>query len=160
MPRSFRAIRPLSLLAVSLTWACASLDDVIPPQAIPIEQTTFATSLGVNLAASTKTANGAYYRDITVGTGAVVVNGQTLTVRYTGWLSNGTQFDSNTTTGYQFPLGAGRVIAGWDEGLQGTRVGGRRQLIIPASLGYGPGGYGPIPGNAVIVFNVEVVAAQ
>jgi len=161
MPRSFRAVSALSFLGLSaLISACTALDDFVPPQAIPIEQTTFASSLGVNLATSTKTANGVYYRDITVGTGAVVVNGQTLTVRYTGWLSSGDQFDSNTTTGYQFPLGAGRVIAGWDEGLQGIRVEGKRQLIIPASLGYGPNGYGPIPGNAVIVFNVEVVAAQ
>ena len=145
--------------ALALGAACASLDSTIP-EAVPIEQTTFASSLGVDLAASTKLPSGMYYRDILVGTGAVLVNGQTVTARYTGWLSNGAQFDSNTTTGYPFVLGTGRVIAGWDIGMQGMRVGGRRQLIIPASLGYGPNGNGPIPGNAVIVFNVEVISAQ
>lgn len=157
MTRFLRAAAVASVFAVIA--GCSSLD-ISVPNAVPIEQTTFASSLGVNLSRSTKTANGVYYRDITVGTGALVVNGQTLTVRYTGWLSDGSQFDSNTTTGFQFLLGASRVIAGWDEGLQGARVGTTRQLIIPASLAYGPSGYGPIPGNAVIVFNVEVVAAQ
>lgn len=150
-------VRILALAA--LVSACSS--DISEPRLIPIEQTSFAPSLGVNLAASTKTPNGAYYRDISVGTGATVANGKLLTVRYTGWLANGTQFDSNTSAaGFQFTLGTGRVIAGWDEGLQGVRVGGSRQLIVPASLGYGSAGIGPIPGNAVIVFNVEVVSAQ
>jgi FKBP-type peptidyl-prolyl cis-trans isomerase len=101
-----------------------------------------------------------YTRDLVVGTGALVNNGQTITARYTGWLSNGAQFDSNQTTGYPFVLGTGRVIAGWDIGILGMRVGGKRQLIIPANLAYGVNGNGPIPGNAVIVFNVEVVSAQ
>ena len=155
-----RVVRTAALASVlGLITACSSLDSTVP-EAVPIEQTTFAASLGVNIAGSTRTANGAYYRDIVVGTGPVVINGQTITARYTGWLSSGVQFDSNTTTGYQFALGTGRVIAGWDEGLQGVRVGTTRQLIIPANLAYGPSGFGPIPGNAVIVFNVEVVSAQ
>lgn len=151
-----RTVGTLALAAVLS--ACST--EITQPRLIPIEQTSFAPALGVNLAASTKTPNGAYFRDISVGTGATVANGNLLTVRYTGWLANGVQFDSNTTTGFQFTLGAGRVIAGWEEGLQGVRVGGTRQLIIPASLGYGSTGVGPIPGNAVIVFNVEVVSAQ
>ncbi len=155
-----RILRIVAMAAFATASACSSTD-TSEPRLIPIEQTSFAASLGVNLAASTKTANGAYYRDITVGTGATVANGKLLTVRYTGWLANGTQFDSNTSAaGFQFTLGNGRVIAGWEEGLQGVRVGGNRQLIIPASLGYGNAGIGPIPGNAVIVFNVEVVSAQ
>ncbi len=157
MTRVLRAAAIAS--ALGLLSACSTLDITVP-DAVPIEQTTFASALGVNLSASTKTASGLYYRDITVGTGALVVNGQTLTVRYTGWLSSGSQFDANTTTGFQFLLGTGRVIAGWDEGLQGARVGTTRQLIVPASLAYGPNGYGPIPGNAVIVFNVEILSAQ
>ncbi|HEX2722504.1 MAG TPA: FKBP-type peptidyl-prolyl cis-trans isomerase [Gemmatimonadaceae bacterium] len=158
MTTAFRAISVIAVLGMSgLVAACST--DVEEPVSVSIEKTTFASSLGVNLAASTRTANGVYYRDITVGSGPVVANGQQITVRYTGWLSNGTQFDSNTTTGFPFVLGIGRVIAGWDEGLQGIRVGGKRQLIIPPSMGYGSSGNGPIPGNAVIVFNVEVVSS-
>lgn len=149
---------------VMLTVATGACLDVEPftPEVIPIEQTQFAPSLGVNLAASTRTTNGAYYRDITPGTGAVVVTGQTLTVRYTGWLANGAQFDSNVNlqTPFTFKLGTRAVIDGWDEAIPGMRVGGTRQLILPASLGYGPAGAGPIPGNAVLVFNVQVISAQ
>ena len=157
MTRVLRAAAIASVLAVGS--ACSSLDSTVP-NPVPIEQTTFASSLSVDLAASTKLASGMYYRDLVVGTGAAVNNGQTVTARYTGWLSNGAQFDSNQTTGYPFVLGTGRVIAGWDLGILGMRVGGKRQLIIPATLGYGPNGNGPIPGNAVIVFTVEVVSAQ
>ena len=148
-----RLIRAAALASVlGLVAACSSLDSTVP-NAVPIEQTSFAAALGVDLAASTKLPTGMYIRDLVVGTGAVVINGQTVTARYTGWLSNGATFDSNTTTGYPF-------ILGWDVGFQGMRVGGKRQLIIPASLGYGSNGNGPIPGNAVIVFNVEVLSAQ
>lgn len=160
MQRSIRAIAAIPLFALAGIITSCSLDST-GPKLVPIEQTTFAASLEVNLAASTRTTNGAYYRDITVGTGAVVAEGQQITVLYSGWLANGLLFDSNTSpvTPYQFLLGSGRVIAGWDEAIPGMRIGGRRQLIIPASLGYGPGGYGPIPGNAVMVFTVEVVSA-
>ena len=157
MTRLLRAAAFASVFAVGS--ACSSLDSTVP-NAVPIEQTTFATALAVDLAASTKLPSGMYYRDLVVGTGAAVNNGQTVTARYTGWLANGAQFDSNQTTGYPFVLGTGRVIAGWDIGILGMRVGGKRQLIIPATLGYGVNGNGPIPGNAVIVFNVEVVSAQ
>jgi FKBP-type peptidyl-prolyl cis-trans isomerase len=129
---------------------------------VPIEQTNFASSLGVNLAASTKTANGAYYRDIVTGTGATVTTGQLVSVRYTGYFADGTIFDSNTTAASPLPfrLGSGDVIEGWDEALAGVKVGSTRQLIIPPSLGYGPYDYGPIPGNSVLVFNVQVISAQ
>jgi len=125
-----------------------------------VEGTDFAASLGVNLGASTKTADGLYYRDISVGTGPLVVSGNTVNARYDGYLSNGTLFQSNQTSGVTFVLGTGAVIAGWDEGIVGMRVGGKRQLIIPSSLGYGPYGNDVIPGNAVTVFNVEVVSAN
>lgn len=149
-------------LSLALTLAISGcIDSVGPSDPVPIEQTTFAPALGVDLSASTKTTNGAYYRDIAVGTGAVVANGQDLDVRYTGWLSSGQQFDTNVGGAIlTFALGRGDVIEGWDEAIPGMRVGGRRQLIIPASLAYGPYGVGPIPGNAVIVFNVEIVAAR
>jgi FKBP-type peptidyl-prolyl cis-trans isomerase len=154
--------RAFVLSALSLAVLTGCLDSSGPGEAVPIEETNFASSLGVDLTQSTKTTNGMYYRDLTVGTGAVVANGQTLDVKYSGWLSSGFQFDSNIGEAlpFSFVLGTGNVIQGWHEGLQGARVGTTRQLIIPAYLAYGPGGYGPIPGNAVIVFRVEIVAAR
>jgi FKBP-type peptidyl-prolyl cis-trans isomerase len=121
---------------------------------VPIESTTFAPSLGVNLATSTKTASGLYYRDIRVGTGKTIVAGDSINVKYSGALANGTVFDPGTsgTFGFKIP---GNVIQGWNEGLLGVKIGGSRQLIIPSSLGYGPMGSGPIPPNAVLVFTVE-----
>ncbi|HEU4563148.1 MAG TPA: FKBP-type peptidyl-prolyl cis-trans isomerase [Gemmatimonadaceae bacterium] len=132
------------------------------PDAPDIENTTFAPALGVDLAASTKTSSGLYYRDITVGAGAVVSPGQEVSVHYTGWLSDGTKFDENTAgeVPLTFHLGGGQVIAGWDQGVAGMRVGGKRQLIIPPSLGYGSSDYGPIPGNSILVFDIEVVSAD
>lgn len=123
-----------------------------------IEETTFADSLSVDLAASSKLPSGMYVRDEVEGTGAVAANGSLVTMRYTGWLANGTQFDSNQARGFQFNLGAGEVIAGWDLGVPGMKVGGTRQLIIPPSLGYGASGTGPIPGNAVLVFRVTMMS--
>lgn len=156
--RIFRTVTGLG----ALVFAAGCLDSTEPLPARSIEETNFAASLGVDLAASTKTPNGAYYRDLTVGTGAEVTNGQQLDTRYTGWLANGQQFDSNANsqTPFQFTLGAGQVIEGWEETIPGMRVGGRRQLILPSHLAYGPFGFGPIPGNAVLVFNVEVLAAR
>ncbi|HEY0242888.1 MAG TPA: FKBP-type peptidyl-prolyl cis-trans isomerase [Gemmatimonadaceae bacterium] len=152
--------RVVAISALALSSACLGGESIAPERSI--EETSFASALGVNLAASTKTPNGAYYRDIVVGTGAVVAGGQTISIRYTGWLSNGFQFETNVSSSNPlvFKLGAGEVIDGFDEALAGVRVGGRRQLIIPPSLGYGPYDYGPIPGNSILVFNVEVVAAQ
>jgi peptidylprolyl isomerase len=122
---------------------------------VPIESTTFATSLGVNLAGSTRNPSGLYYRDIRVGTGATLAAGSAVTAKYSGALANGTVFDAGTYG--PFTLGAGKVIQGWDEGLVGMKVGGSRQLIVPSSLGYGPTGSGPIPPNAVLVFTVEPI---
>ena len=79
-------------------------------------------------------------------------------MRYTGWLSTGSQFDSNQSTGFQFTLGAGQVIQGWDVGVRGMLVGGQRQLIIPASMGYGESGTQGIPGNSILVFNVTMMS--
>ena len=149
--------RPLAIAAAIIVAACSSEEG-----ATDIESTAFASSLGVNLAASTKTANGVYYRDIQVGAGATVANGQTLGMRYAGYLANGAQFDANQAPSapFTFQLGASQVIDGWDEGIPGMKVGGRRQLVIPWQLAYGAAGYGPIPPNANLVFNVEVVSAQ
>ena len=154
-----RLIRSALVLTVAATAACL---DTNAPEETSIEETVFATSLGVNIAASTKTPNGGYYRDIVQGTGEAVQTGDSLSVRYTGWLSNGTQFDSNLTAAEPlwFKLGAGQVITGFDETMAGVRVGSKRQLIVPPSLGYGPYQYGPIPGNSVLVFSVEVISVK
>ena len=114
----------------------------------------------VDSAALTKTASGLQFQDVAVGTGAEARGGQTAVVHYTGWLTNGTKFDSSRDRGepFSFPIGAGQVIAGWDEGVAGMKVGGRRKLVIPASLGYGEMGAPPvIPPGATLVFDVELL---
>ncbi|MFI5311336.1 MAG: FKBP-type peptidyl-prolyl cis-trans isomerase [Gemmatimonadales bacterium] len=157
MPILARFFR-LLVLALPLA-ACSSKSDSVtgPPD---IASTTFASALGVNLAASTKTSSGLYYRDITTGAGAAAATGQHLSVRYTGYFTGGAAFDSNTSAAapYGFTLGAGQVITGWDQGLVGMHVGGRRQLIIPPSLGYGSSTYQSIPGNSILIFNVDLIS--
>jgi FKBP-type peptidyl-prolyl cis-trans isomerase len=107
--------------------------------------------------------SGLKYIDQVVGTGDVAVAGKTVSVHYTGWLENGKQFDSSVDRGqpFSFPLGAGRVIKGWDEGVQGMKVGGKRKLTIPSDLGYGSrGAGGVIPPNATLVFDVELLGVR
>ena len=107
-----------------------------------------------------KTASGLEYWDIKVGTGAVAQAGQHVKVDYTGWLTNGKKFDSSVGTGrpFEFMLGAGQVIKGWDEGIAGMKVGGKRQLRIPPDLAYGAGGYSTlIPPNSTLIFDVQLV---
>lgn len=107
----------------------------------------------------TETESGLKYFDIVEGDGEEVTAGQTVSVHYSGWLEDGTKFDSSVDRGTPFTLtvGTGQVIAGWDEGLQGMRVGGKRQLVIPAELGYGAAGAGQIPPGATLIFDVEVL---
>jgi FKBP-type peptidyl-prolyl cis-trans isomerase len=108
----------------------------------------------------TKTASGLEYWDIKVGTGAVAQTGQHVKVDYTGWLTDGKKFDSSVGTGhpFDFMLGAGQVIKGWDEGVVGMKVGGKRQLRIPPDLAYGAKGYpGAIPPSATLIFDVQLV---
>jgi FKBP-type peptidyl-prolyl cis-trans isomerase len=108
----------------------------------------------------TKTPDGLEYWDIKEGTGAVAKSGDKVKVHYTGWLTDGKKFDSSKDRDdpFEFPLGAGRVIKGWDEGVQGMKVGGKRKLTIPSALGYGArGAGGVIPPNATLVFEVELL---
>jgi FKBP-type peptidyl-prolyl cis-trans isomerase len=110
--------------------------------------------------APTKTASGLEYWDFKVGTGAVAQIGQHVKVDYTGWLTNGKKFDSSVGTGkpFDFMLGASQVIKGWDEGVPGMKVGGKRQLRIPPDLAYGKAGYSTvIPPNATLIFDVRLV---
>ena len=112
---------------------------------------------------ATTTASGLKYEDVKVGTGETATAGRTVSVHYTGWLTDGKKFDSSKDRGkpFEFPLGGGRVIKGWDEGLQGMKVGGVRKLTIPASLGYGSrGAGGVIPPDATLVFEVELLGVR
>jgi FKBP-type peptidyl-prolyl cis-trans isomerase FkpA len=106
------------------------------------------------------TASGLQYEEMRAGTGATARSGQDVVVHYTGWLTNGSKFDSSRDRGqpFSFGLGAGQVIAGWDEGVAGMQVGGLRKLTIPPRLGYGEfGAGGVIPPNATLVFEVELI---
>ena len=107
------------------------------------------------------TSTGLQFRDMVVGTGTAAADNKKLSVNYTGWLLNGTKFDSSRDPGrtpFQFTLGKGEVIKGWDEALATMKVGGRRQLIIPANLAYGTAGTGTIPPNSTLVFDVELLS--
>jgi len=109
------------------------------------------------------TPSGLIIEDVTVGEGVAAATGQKVTVHYTGWLTNGTQFDSSKDRNdpFVFPLGGGRVIKGWDEGVQGMKVGGKRKLTIPPALGYGArGAGGVIPPNAELTFEVELLKVK
>jgi len=112
---------------------------------------------------ATTTASGLIIEELVTGDGAEAAAGQEVTVHYTGWLTNGTKFDSSKDRDdpFVFPLGGGRVIRGWDEGVQGMKIGGKRKLTIPPDLGYGArGAGGVIPPNATLVFEVELLAAD
>ena len=123
----------------------------------------FDASLGVDTTTMTKAPSGLWYTDVAVGHGAEAEPGRTVRVHYTGWLPNGTKFDSSRDRGepFAFTLGAGQVIAGWDEGVKGMKVGGRRKLVLPPQLAYGEGGAPPaIPPGATLVFDVEVLGVE
>jgi FKBP-type peptidyl-prolyl cis-trans isomerase FkpA len=124
------------------------------------EQLTYNPALNVDLSLMAKNPSGLYWQDLVVGTGQEVVKGKVAVVEYTGWLADGRVFDSSKNMGkpYSFPLGQRRVIAGWDEGVAGMRVGGKRLLVIPPELGYGQyGAGGLIPGGATLIFEVTLL---
>jgi FKBP-type peptidyl-prolyl cis-trans isomerase len=162
-------MRPYTYLLTLLAFGGAACggdrkaDEKAPAsQPMASQGTTFAPQLGVDLKSMTTTPSGLAYKDTQVGAGPVAKAGQTASVQYTGWLPDGTKFDSSRDRNepFAFPIGAGHVIKGWDEGVAGMHVGGRRLLVIPPSLGYGAGGAGPIPSNSTLVFDVELLGVK
>jgi FKBP-type peptidyl-prolyl cis-trans isomerase len=110
----------------------------------------------------TKTSSGLQYWDIKVGTGRTAERGNTVKVQYTGWLTNGKKFDSSVGgPAFSFRIGAHQVIQGWEEGVAGMKVGGKRQLRIPPDLAYGKEGYpGAIPPSATLIFDIELIRVE
>ncbi|HXF14541.1 MAG TPA: FKBP-type peptidyl-prolyl cis-trans isomerase [Terriglobales bacterium] len=155
-------------LVLALTISTAA---VIFAQTAPKKKPTRIVSARPNTKAPTavtgdgvKTDSGLQYWDIVVGTGKVAKEGDGVRVHYTGWLTNGKKFDSSVDGGrpFTFVLGNGEVIKGWDEGVAGMKVGGKRQLHIPPDLGYGENGTpdGTIPPNSTLIFEVQLLSIQ
>ncbi len=150
------SLKPLFLLLLlsALVAACDSSpnNDEPPPENIPEPRVVADT-------AYTVTGTGLKYFDFELGTGAKAENGDAVSVHYHGWLTNGQLFDSSylRQEPFNFILGTGFVIPGWDEGILNMRVGGERQLVIPPGLAYGSAGRGNIPPNATIIFEIELI---
>ncbi|HUF26339.1 MAG TPA: FKBP-type peptidyl-prolyl cis-trans isomerase [Gemmatimonadaceae bacterium] len=127
-----------------------------------LETVTFAPSLDVAIGEMVRGDRGLFYRDLAIGTGAEAAGRRRVSVYYAGSLADGTPLDeiSRPEPPISFRLGAGEVIAGWDRGIAGMRVGGRRQLVIPPALGYGARGTDRVPPNSVLVFTIELVEVR
>lgn len=128
----------------------------------PIEETTFADRLQVDLASMERSESGLYLRDRRVGTGDEARRESRVRVHFAGWLPDGTQVDARVAPEepVEFRVGSGDVIRGWEEGIIGMREGGQRQLVIPSRLAYGSRGRGPIPPNTHLVFLIELVEVR
>lgn len=122
------------------------------------------TNAPVDITGMTSTPSGLQMKELQPGTGPSPQNGQKVTVHYTGWLTDGTKFDSSVDRGqpFEFTLGAGQVIKGWDEGVATMKIGGKRRLVIPPNLAYGGSsvGGGLIPANSTLVFDVELLGSR
>ncbi len=151
----------VAVAAVLVFAACAKKDASAPNAgANPFQNKEAVPTMSGN---ETTTASGLKYVDEQEGTGASPESGQTVTVHYTGTLTDGTKFDSSVDRGqpFQFKIGIGQVIKGWDEGVLSMKIGGKRKLIIPPDLGYGANGAGGvIPPNATLNFDVELLGVE
>jgi FKBP-type peptidyl-prolyl cis-trans isomerase len=158
LPRPFRAA--LAAVTALVTLGACGSDEVADTPSDPARDS-YAASLGVTLSEFTQRNPALYVQDVVVGTGAEAVAGRTIRADYTGWLPNGNRFDTSVGRGpFTFTLGVGQVIPGWDQGIAGMKVGGKRRLLIGSALGYGPTGSGPIPPNSTLVFEVDLIAVQ
>jgi len=158
MNSTLRLPRVLAALAfASLAGACSlDVNESVPP-VIPLEEQQWGSSLGIDLASMTRLASGVYIKDNVIGTGDVVSGSPTIQFYYSGYLASGVQFDSNAGQPVPLEYGLSELIPGLLSGLQGMQVDGRRRLIIPSALGYGPAGQGAVPPNANLVFDIELV---
>lgn len=150
------ATSPRSIVALTALLAACGTTITLPDSGEfeVIGTTTLAASLDIDLAEFTRLESGVYIQDVTPGTGAALEQGTSANLEYTGWLSDGTEFDSGT---YYFTVGSLEVIPGFELGLLGARGGGVRRIIIPPALGYGLRGSGPVPGGAIVIFRVTLV---
>ena len=156
-----RRFRTLAVLPLALALAACG-DDASGPADVVLQDPadiSYAPSLGVDLSAMELQASGLYIRDLQEGEGEPTVAGDVMVVHYSGWLNDGTLFDSSHSRNTPFAVrtGAGEVIPGWEEGLPGMRVGGVRQLVIPPQLGYGAQSVARIPAGSVLIFEVELL---
>lgn len=152
-----RITTPLTTLALGALLACDSgtgpgFEGNITGQP---ETVVYTQALGIQLSDFIQTPSGLYMRNVVLGAGSTASTGLTAVVRYSGWLANGRVFDSGQLN---VALGEGQVVAGFEEGILGMNVGGERMLILPPQLGYGSVGQGIIPGNAVLIFRIELLA--
>ncbi len=133
----------------------------IPEEAMSPEMVDYHPDLGITISEMMLHPSGVLWADAPVGTGDSLGVDMTATVHYTGWLSDGTEFDSSRGGNpFSFRVGAGEVIEAWDVGVIGMRVGGKRKLVIPSEMGYGSEGFSVIPGNAILVFEIELMGIQ
>ena len=148
------------LATLLLLAACREPDVVAPPRDLQLID--YAPELNVDLERMTRTSSGLYLQDVRTGVGDEANTGDTIRLLYAGYLPDGTLveaiLDADRTP--PFVLGAGRTIPGWEEGIPGMRVGGVRKLVIPPALGFGPSGRAPVPPNAVLVFDLELLSAE
>ena len=160
MKRFLRTCTLLVTVTASVLPACGDAAPTSTPTPLTGAQPVEGAKVSEELDHVVTTASGLQYQDLEEGTGALALVGSDVTVHYTGWLEDGTKFDSSVDRGqpFAFVLGAGRVIKGWDEGIVSMRVGGKRKLIIPPDLAYGNGGFGNIiPPKATLIFDVELL---
>ena len=161
--RTKRSSRRTLGAAAAVTLAIAACgDNLLPPGDDPLgplpSDVEFDASLGIDLASMTETESGLFVLDVVVGTGEIAVAGDSATVAYELWLADATEIASGT--GFKFLVGGGGVIEGFDEGVTGMGVGGERTIVIPAPLGYGSIGTFGIPGDAVLVYELNLTALR
>ena len=158
-----RSLRTLILLPLALTLAACGDGENGPAEVVLQDPAdiSYASALGIDLSSMQLQPSGLYIRDLQDGTGDPTVAGDIMVVHYSGWINDGTLFDSSRNPGrepFTVTVGAGGVIAGWEEGLLGMRVGGIRQLVIPPQLAYGVQSPSPlIPAGSVLIFEVELL---